>query len=162
MLPALNQARFGSYLILPFQFEEGGLHADWIDRTLTPGDVTTVDLNEIARSMMSRDSRMSIGSCRKIPRDVLLREMTDGALHTENCTLYVETEAGRRRFSLTDSWLYVFHSHVAFLALGTFFDQIETITIPTAYNIQWTSRPIRKPTSPPMQALDAFFEFTIR
>ena len=127
MLPALNQARFGSYLILPFQFEEGGLHADWIDRTLTPGDVTTVDLNEIARSMMSRDSRMSIGSCRKIPRDVLLREMTDGALHTENCTLYVETEAGRRRFSLTDSWLYVFHSHVAFLALGTFFDQIETL-----------------------------------
>ena len=32
MLPALKQARVGSYLILPFQFEEGGFHNMWADQ----------------------------------------------------------------------------------------------------------------------------------
>ena len=127
MLPSLNQARFGSYLILPFQFEEGGFHEAWANETLTPRDVTTVDMNEIARSMMSRNGRISIGSCWLIPRDVLLSEMTDGALGAEGFSLYVETDEGRRAFSLTDSWLYVFHSHVAFLALGILFDDIRTL-----------------------------------
>ena len=127
MLPALNQARFGSYLILPFQFDEGGFRETWADQTLTPRDVTTVDLNEIARSMMSRDGRISIGRSWLIPRDVLLREMTDGTAAPERLALYVETDAGRRRFSLADSWLYAFHSCVAFLAIGVVFDQIETL-----------------------------------
>ena len=124
-LPSLARARFGSYLILPFHVEESGFRADWADRCLTPRDVNTVDLNEIARSMMSRDGRMSIGSCWLIPRDVLLREMEAPA--AGELKLSVETEAGSRPFSLTDSWLYVFHSQVAFLAIGVVFDSIETL-----------------------------------
>ena len=62
-----------------------------------------------------------------VPRDILLREMTDGSPAAEQPLQYVETDAVRRRFSLTDSWLYVFHSCVAFLALGTLFDEIETL-----------------------------------
>ena len=50
-----------------------------------------------------------------------------GIKGTENLTLYVETEKGRRCFALTDSWLYVFHSHIAFLAVGICFDEIETL-----------------------------------
>ena len=77
MLPVLKQARFGSYLILPFQFEENGFNSTWADSTLVPKDITTVDLNEIVRSMMRKGGHMSIGNCWMVPRDVLFREMPD-------------------------------------------------------------------------------------
>lgn len=127
MLPALKQAQFGSYLILPFQFEEGGFHDIWADQTLTARDVTTVDLTEIARSMLNREGHLGIGRCWMIFKDILLQEMTGGSPAAEQPLLYVETDAGRRRFSLADSWLYVFHSCVAFLALGILYDEIETL-----------------------------------
>ncbi len=127
MLPALKQARFGSYLILPFQCEEGGFRKDWAYQTLTPCNVTTMDINEIARSMMNEDGRISIGSRWKVPVDILFREMTDGALSAGTAALYVENDGVRRHFSLTDSWLYAFHSQVAFLALGILYDEIETV-----------------------------------
>ena len=127
MLPVLNKARFGSYLILPFQFEENGFNSTWADKTLVPKDITTVDLNEIARSMMSKDGHMSIGNCWMVPRGVLLREMPDSPLCGEQTSFYVDTDNCSRSFSLTDSWLYVFHSQVAFFALGIFFDEVETL-----------------------------------
>lgn len=126
MLPDLKQARFGSYLIFPFQFEEGDDRTDWADQTFIPRDVTTVDINDIARSMMSRTGQMSIGSCWLIPQNVLLREMTDGLLG-QPPSFFIDTGAASRRFSLTDSWLYVFHTHVAFLAIGVVFDEIQTL-----------------------------------
>lgn len=127
MLPSLKQARFGSYLILPFQFEEGTFRKEWVNRTMTASDVTTMDLNEIARSMMSEDGRISVGCCWQISRDVLFREMTDDTLTAEQTSLYVESDGIRRRFSLTDSRLYVFHSRVAFFALGILYDEISAL-----------------------------------
>ncbi len=126
MLPSLNQARFGAYLILPFQFQEDRFHSEWADSTFCACDVTTVDLNETAKSMISRNTRFSIGSCWKIPSDVLLREMS-GIEQAEPLTLYVEAENSFRSFSFTDSWLYVFHSRVAFLAVGICFQEIRTL-----------------------------------
>ena len=111
MLPSLNQACFGSYLILPFRFREGGFRSEWADRTFIPRDVTTADLNETTKSMLSRNGHVRIGSCWLIPRDVLFREMS-GIEPTGTQTLCVETENGARTFSLTDSWLYVFRSRV--------------------------------------------------
>ncbi len=127
MLPSLMQARFGSFLVLPFQYGEDGFDADWANRTFEPRDVTTVDFNEIARSMMSRDTRISIGSCWRIPKDVLLREMADGAVSGEEASFFVDADGSCRPFALTDSWLYVFHSGVAFLAVGILFDEIGTL-----------------------------------
>ena len=126
MLPFLDQACFGSYLILPFQFLQGDFRFEWADSNLSPRDIETVDLSETARSMMKRNSPGSIGQCWMIPRNILLNEMA-GIKDTEDLPLYVETEKGRRCFTLTDSWLYVFHSHVAFLAIGICFDEIETL-----------------------------------
>ena len=114
MLPVLKQARFGSYLILPFQFEENGFNSTWADKTLVPKDITTVDLNEIVRSMMSKGGHMSIGNCWMVPSGVLFREMPDSPLCGEQTSFYVDTENCSKSFSLTDSWLYVFHSRVAF------------------------------------------------
>ena len=126
MLPFLNQACFGSYLILPFQFSESEFRFEWADSMLIPRDITTVDINEAARSMMNKNSRVSIGRCWMIPCNILFHEMA-GIDDSETLHLYVETEKGRRCFSLTDSWLYVFHSHVAFLAVGICFDEIQTL-----------------------------------
>lgn len=53
MLPFLNQACFGSYLILPFQFSEDDFRFEWADSILSPRDIMTVDISETARSMMS-------------------------------------------------------------------------------------------------------------
>ncbi len=125
MLPALNQARFGAYIIFPFQFQDDEFHLEWTDKTFCACDVDTIDLNETIRAMMSRSGRSSIGCCWKIPGDVLLREMSDKEW-AEAQTFYVDRKNSRRTFSLTDSWLYVFHSHTAFLALGLYFDEIET------------------------------------
>lgn len=126
MLPFLNQACFGSYLILPFQFLEGEFRFEWADSTLSPRDIKTVDISETARSMMNKNSRVSIGRCWMIPRNILLNEMA-GIKDTEALPLYVETGKGRRCFTLTDSWLYVFYSHIAFLAVGICFDEIQTL-----------------------------------
>ncbi len=127
ILPYLEQARFGSYIIFPFQYEDEEIRTDWIDQNFLPRDVTTADIQEIVRSMMNRDGHIRIGSCWMIPQDVLLREMSDGSAAAAPCALYIESDNSRRRFSLTDSWLYVFRSHVAFLAIGILFDEIETL-----------------------------------
>ena len=127
MLPVLKQARFGSYLILPFQFEENGFNTTWADSTLVPKDITTVDLNEIVRSMMSKGGHMSIGNCWMVPREVLFREMPDSPVCGEQTSFYVDTDSCSRSFSLTDGWLYKFNSRVAFFALGIVFDEIETL-----------------------------------
>ena len=56
---------------------------------------------------------------------VLLREI---ARIPENPrSFHVSGAETDRTFLLTDSWLYVFRSGVAFLALGVMFDQIETL-----------------------------------
>ena len=127
MLPELEKARFGSHLILPFRIEGNKFRKDWADQMLTPVDLTTSDFTEIVQSMLSRDGRISIGDCWRISRTVLFREMTDGALDPEKVSLYVEKGDIRRGFSLTDSWLYVFHTHVAFLALGIFYEDVSTL-----------------------------------
>ena len=54
MLPALNQARFGAYIIFPFQFQDDEFHLEWTDKTFCACDVDTIDLNETIRAMMSR------------------------------------------------------------------------------------------------------------
>ena len=36
MLPFLEQARFGAYLIFPFQFRQGEFHSKWADSTFLP------------------------------------------------------------------------------------------------------------------------------
>ena len=111
MLPFLTQARFGSYLIFPFQFQEGEFHAEWADRTFVAKDVTTVDINEIAKSMLSQSGPDSIGRCWSIPREVLLHEIAD-IEPGKASTPQAETENNPIRLTLTDSWLYVFHSHI--------------------------------------------------
>ncbi len=126
MLPFLEQARFGSYLILPFQFSEGEFRSEWADSTFIPREITTVDVNEAARAMMNGNGRLSVGRCWMIPCSTLLRE-TAGIEQTGTLPLYAETDKGCRSFSLTDSWLYVFHSRIAFLAVGICFDGIETL-----------------------------------
>ena len=68
---------------------------------------------------------MRVGSCWLIPRGVLLREI---ARIPENPrSFHVSGAETDRTFSLTDSWLYMFHSQVAFFALGIVFDEIETL-----------------------------------
>lgn len=127
MLPALLKAKFGSFLILPFQFREGGFRTDWAEENLETFAVTTPDLTQVARSMMNRDGTISIGRCFKIPRTVLLKEMTEGAVSPELHSFFVETEESRRNFDFSDSYLYVFHTGVAFLALGILYDELETL-----------------------------------
>lgn len=128
MLPALQQAKFGSYLILPYQCTEDGFDAAHAGEMLQEIPVDTLDLTEIAKSMMNEDGRMSIGRCFKIPRDVLIREMSGDAVSADIHSFFVETEGSRRHLDFHDSYLYVFHSNVAFFALGIIYDELEALS----------------------------------
>ena len=128
MLPSLRKAKFMSFLILPFQYPEEGFHKEWVESNLQAAAVTTPDLNEIVKSMMNEDGTMSIGRCFKIPRDVLLREMTAGTVLETTHSFFVDTENSHRHMDFFDSYLYVFHTGVAFLALGISFEELETLS----------------------------------
>lgn len=119
MAESFRRAKYGSYLIIPLRFSGEDLCRERIARVTTPWTITTADLNETVKDLLNEGTSTTVGSCRRIGSDVLVRELF-GEARPES--LFVRDGEAALPFSLFDSCLYLFHTQVAFLCLGIRYD----------------------------------------
>jgi len=115
--------KYGAYLILPLKYEEGELRLSNLEHDCHRFSVTTMDLSETVKSMLRSDDELSVGHTHKLSRETLLNKLPG----EEAQTFRVTSEGMSYTFRLLDSYLYVFHTRIAFLCLGVSFSDMQAL-----------------------------------
>ena len=115
-----QQVKHGSYIIIPLKYEEENFEEKALQERFPIVPITTMDINENAKEMFNHPNR-SIGSCYQVPKDALLKEFRG-----LSC-LRVRRGQAAYPFQIGDSYLYFFHTQVAFLCLQVTYDDMEAI-----------------------------------
>ncbi len=121
----LRQARLGSFLIIPLKYERRELSLDQIQAFGTRRSLDTMDLTESVRELFNDGGAAQIGACYEISRDALIRGLFG---RTDVHSFSVANDgANYYDFDFGPSYLYLFHTQVAFLCLGLRFPRIEAL-----------------------------------
>lgn len=102
------EVKYRSFLIIPLKYDI------LPDISFERVPITSMDLNENVKAMLNCDGALNIGSCYDV-----------GRLFDKKCFVKPENEAFG--FELCESYLYVFHTKVALLALGLSYEQMEAL-----------------------------------
>jgi len=121
--PLWESAAFGSFLVVPLKFDEGELRMDYIDSLFEPLSLTTTDIGENIKDMINRRGPGNIGQAYSIPCATLEKALLGD--HFERMTAREGGHEGS--FALMDSYLFVFHTQVAFLCLGLRYEELATL-----------------------------------
>ncbi len=132
------QTQYGSFLIIPLKYDPESLQRGRLEEIGTYKPMTTMDLNENIKAMLDRTNEAAVGSCYVIQCSHLISGLC-GEIDAADTQKFLVSDAGDRYdFQLTDSYLYIFHTQVAFLCLSLSFSHMEalqTICNPgSAYN----------------------------
>ena len=114
-------AKFGSYIIIPLKYDEQTFDTEKLAAALEKQSVTTMDLNENVKEIFNRSEHV-VGSCYAVPQEKLCAGL-DGAKDFE-----VRSEEGQYAFTIGRSYLYWFHTQVAFLCLQVTYDDMGAIS----------------------------------
>ena len=133
------QALYGSFLIIPLKYDPDSFHPEQLDRIAVRLPMTTMDLNENIKAMLNPDSESAVGSCYSISSCVLAKELGSEIAIGESQSFQVTDGKESFSFSLEDSFLYVFHTRVAFLCLSLSFARVEALE--TVCNPGWAHNP---------------------
>ena len=121
---ALSQAKYGSFLILPLKYDREDLAEDRLERVCRRRPLTTMDLNENIKGMLDPEAPAAVGSRWAVPREVLVSGLCGG----DTDRFLVSREGGPAAvFDVGESWLYIFHTRVAFLCLRVTYDSPDTL-----------------------------------
>lgn len=115
----LTQETYGCFFIIPLKFDPETLNRGQLEKIGTPVRVNTMDLNENVKAMLTPSSGGAVGAGYRIP-------VADLAPWD---TFQVTGSEGTFPLRLGDSWIYVFHTRVAFLCLNLSFRQIDALRI---------------------------------
>ena len=116
--------KYGAYLMLPLKYEKDGLRAAALETDCVPQPITTMDLGENVKNMLRGQGDQSVGQTYRLPRERLLTLLCGGGSYSR-CLV---TDGGvDYAFDLQDSFVYVFHTRVAFLCLGITFSDMQTL-----------------------------------
>lgn len=102
------EVKYRSFLVIPLKYDA----LQKIPYSREP--VSSMDLNENIKAMLNNDGQAAIGACYKV-----------GKLFEKKCFVKPEEEAFE--FEIDSSYLYVFHTKVAFLALGLKFEKMDAL-----------------------------------
>lgn len=111
--------RFASYLIINLKYDTLPM------LTLEPFAVQTMDVSEQIKRMFNHDGEQAIGNTYRIPRDRLLASFADDAPFA---SLRVHDGDTTHEVDILDSYLYVFHTRIAFLCLGISFSEMAALS----------------------------------
>ena len=120
-------AAYGCFLIIPLKYERDSFKQIQLEKIGRSVPVTTMDLNENIKAMLSPGDETAAGTGYIISRDALTAQMISGEDRDAVKDFRVVDKSGEFTFELSDSWLYVFRTRVAFLCLNLSFDKIETL-----------------------------------
>lgn len=126
MRPILRQARLGSYLVIPLKYEQGALRQEEMEKLARYYPITTADLTESVKELFRREHPTAVGTCWEIGREALVQALFGGEMG--QFSVLDRREASEAvAFDFHTSYLYVFHTRVAFLCLGVTCADIEAI-----------------------------------
>lgn len=120
-------AAYGCFLIIPLKYERDSFKQIQLEKIGRSVPVTTMDLNENIKAMLSPGDETAAGTGYIISRDALTAQMISGEDREAVKDFRVVDKSGEFTFELSDSWLYVFRTRVAFLCLNLSFNKIETL-----------------------------------
>lgn len=120
-------AAYGCILIIPLKYERDSFKQIQLEKIGRSVPVTTMDLNENIKAMLSPGDETAAGTGYIISRDALTAQMISGEDRDAVKDFRVVDKSGEFTFELSDSWLYVFRTRVAFLCLNLSFNKIETL-----------------------------------
>ena len=114
----MSNVTYGAYIVLPLKYDE--LNVEALDQCCPVVSVDTMDINENIRVMFNGCGDMRVGTVRFLAQDILTSH-----LGGENCRIVHEGHAYGFRFM--PSYLYHFHTSVAFLCLGLWVENMEAL-----------------------------------
>ena len=120
-------AAYGCFLIIPLKYERDSFKQIQLEKIGRSVPVTTMDLNENIKAMLSPGDETAAGTGYIFSRDALTAQMISGEDRDAVKDFRVVDKSGEFTFELSDSWLYVFRTRVAFLCLNLSFNKIETL-----------------------------------
>lgn len=111
--------QFGSYLIIPLTYEDD--MSEMIERCEKEGlersEIKTTDFNDIFKSMVNGSIKNPVGIHYAVPAEMIAQ--------TKNLSQTWHFDGYDYRFA--PSFLYIFHTNVAFLCLGILFNDISAL-----------------------------------
>ena len=117
-----EKALFGSYLVVPLKYNDAP-NMDYIRRVFKPIRLETTDIGENIKDLVNKPGQGNIGQAYSISKEVLKKEL----LKDDFCQLTVKKDDHEGSFSFLDSYLYVFHTKVAFLCIGFAYTELATL-----------------------------------
>lgn len=124
----LRQAKLGCYLILPLKYEHQNLRLDQVEAFGTRRPVDTMDLTESVRERFNGGGTAQIGACYEISRETLIHGLFGRTGEPDVHSFSVSNDGmNYYDFDFCTSYLYLFHTQVAFLCLGLRFPRIEAL-----------------------------------
>ena len=134
----LENARIGSFLIIPLKFDKETITYSWLDRYAEIAPFETMDINESVKQIFNGKDRANVLARYKIPAEILQSELLCGK--TSAC-FYVcekgnEDFAPKNKFTINGGEIYIFHTQVAFLAVEIRFSRMALLD--TIVNLGYT------------------------
>lgn len=117
--------RFGAYLIVPLKYNEDSVDMAALEEVTVPFPVKTMDLSECVKNMFGTEAPQSVGAAYKIDKCTLQSRLL-GFGDFKKCSVISEGE--EYDFSFADSYIYVFHTRIAFLCLGITFASMSALS----------------------------------
>lgn len=119
-----TKVQYGAFLAIPLKYDPEELAGDYLEKNVSYTPLTTMDLNENIKAMLDRSNGEAVGACYRVDRRVLTATLDQG---TDARSFRVSNAQGTYDFQLSDSYLYVFHTRIAFLCLSLSFSQMEAL-----------------------------------
>lgn len=118
---------YGSFLIIPLKYDMSSFDRARLEKTAVYRPVTTMDLNENIKKMLDRSNPAAVGSCYEIDCHYLMSPLADIPQDADRQKFLVDDTENVYPFELSKSYIYLFHTQVAFLCLSLSFSQIQTM-----------------------------------
>ena len=120
--------QYGCFFIIPLKYDADSLDPARLEEIGDYRPLTTMDLNENIKAMFDRSNEAAVGSRYAVGCSRLVEGLCGGAASGDSQAFRVEAEGTAYSFALTASYLYVFHTQVAFLCLSLSFAQMEALS----------------------------------
>lgn len=125
--PQASPAGYGCFLILPLKYDPDTFQPARLAQMGRRLPVTTMDLNENVKAMLAGSDAASVGEGWLLPAQALTTPLGARPGPGLGQLCQVRSPDGCFPFELGDSWLYVFHTRVAFLCLNLSFARMEAL-----------------------------------
>ncbi len=125
-----KRVSYGCFLIIPLKYDPETLQRSRLEEIGEYQPLTTMDLNENVKAMFDRSSEAAVGSGYAVGCSQLVSHLCGAAQTAEEAeeqAFCVSENGNTYSFSLSSSYLYVFHTQVAFLCLSLSFAQMEAL-----------------------------------